>query len=66
MHGGATEGFAVMKDIRTRVIVALASSAVLASGLSVVAVAASSAGPAVAAVADGSGTASPNVTVVDP
>jgi hypothetical protein len=56
-----------MKTIRTRVMVALASSAVLASGLSVAAVAASSAGSGAVAVADGtSGTgASPNATIYD-
>jgi hypothetical protein len=57
-----------MKTIRTRVIVALASSAVLASGLSVAAVAASSAAAGAAVVADGttSGTAaSPNATIYD-
>jgi hypothetical protein len=57
-----------MKSIRTRVIVALAGSAVLASGLSVVAAAATSAGSGPVAVADGtlSGTtASPNITIYD-
>ncbi len=68
MRGGAQEGCAVMKSIRTRVIVALASSAVLASGLSVVAAAASSATSGAVPVADGttSGTvASPNATIYD-
>lgn len=57
-----------MKTIRTRVIVALASSAVLASGLSVAAVAASSTASGAAVVADGTTTgtvASPNVTIWD-
>ena len=57
-----------MKPIRTRVIVALASSAVLASGLSVATVAASSAAFGAVVVADGttSGTgASPNATIYD-
>jgi ABC-type oligopeptide transport system substrate-binding subunit len=57
-----------MKTIRTRVIVALASSAVLASGLSVVAVAASSATSGAVAVADGTTTgtsANPDATVYD-
>jgi hypothetical protein len=57
-----------MKTIRTRVIVALASSAVLASGLSVAAVAASSAASGAAVVADGTTTgsaASPNATIYD-
>jgi hypothetical protein len=53
-----------MKSIRTRVIVALAGSAVLASGLSVVAAAATSAVSGPVAVADGT-TASPNVTIFD-
>jgi hypothetical protein len=57
-----------MKTIRTRVIVALAGSAVLASGLSVAAVAASSAASGAAVVADGTTTgsaASPNATIYD-
>jgi len=56
-----------MKSIRTRVIVALASSAVVASGLSVVAVV-SSAGSAAVSVADGAitGSATPTITVYDP
>ena len=72
MRGGAQEGRAVMKDIRTRIIVALASSAVLASGMSVVAVAAAGAsGSAAVTIADGSTSASgtstsPNITVYDP
>jgi hypothetical protein len=55
-----------MKSIRTRVIVALASSAVLASGLSVVAAAASSATSGAVPVADGTSSANPNATIVDP
>jgi hypothetical protein len=56
-----------MKTIRTRLIVALAGSAVLASGMSVVAVAASSAASGAVVVADGttSGVASPNATIYD-
>ena len=57
-----------MKTIRTRVIVALAGSAVLASGLSVAAVAVSSAASGAVVVADGTTTgtaASPNVTIWD-
>jgi len=54
-----------MKSIRTRVIVALASSAVLASGLSVVAVAASSAVAGPVPVADGT-SATGNATIIDP
>lgn len=57
-----------MKTIRTRVVVALASSAVLASGLSVAAVAASSATSGAVSVAAGttSGTvASPDATIYD-
>jgi hypothetical protein len=58
-----------MKSIRTRVIVALASSAVLASGLSVAAVAVSSASAAAVPVASGAvfgHAATPNITVYDP
>jgi hypothetical protein len=57
-----------MKFIRTRVIVALASSAVLASGLAVTAVAASSVGASAAVVATsttGVGVSS-YATVIDP
>ena len=57
-----------MKFIRTRVIVALASSAVLAGGLAVTAVAASSVGAtaAVAAASAPGNSISPNVTVIEP
>jgi hypothetical protein len=58
-----------MKTIRTRVIVALASSAVLASGLSVAAVAVSSASAAAVPVASGGASghvAIPDITVYDP
>ena len=55
-----------MKSIRTQVIVAVASSAVLASGLSVVAVAASSAAAGAVPVAVGTTSANPNSTVIDP
>jgi hypothetical protein len=58
-----------MKSIRTQVIVAVASSAVLASGLSVVAVAASSAAAGAVPVAVGTTSATsanPDATVVDP
>jgi hypothetical protein len=56
-----------MKTIRTRVIVALASSAVLASGLSVAAAAASSvtSGAVSIAAATTSGSASPDATIYD-
>jgi hypothetical protein len=57
-----------MKDLRTRLIVTLASSAVLASGLSVALVTASS-GTTAAVAASGaasSGSPSPNVTIIDP
>lgn len=57
-----------MKSIRTRVIVALASSAVLTSGLSVVAAGVSSATSGAVSVAAGttSGTVtSPDATVYD-
>jgi hypothetical protein len=56
-----------MKTIRTRVIVALASSAVLASGLSVAAAAASSvtSGAVSVAAATTSGSASPDATIYD-
>lgn len=67
MRGGAQEGCAVMKTIRTRVIVALASSAVLASGLSVAAAAASSvtSGAVSVAAATTSGSASADATIYD-
>ena len=58
-----------MKSIRTRVIVALASSAVLASGLSVAAAAVSSASAAAVPVASGATfrhVATPDITVYDP
>jgi hypothetical protein len=58
-----------MKRIRNQVIVALASSAVLASGLSVVAVAASSAASGAVPVAMGATSppaAVPFITVYDP
>lgn len=58
-----------MKSIRTRVAVVVASSAVLASGLSVVAVAASSATAAAVPVADGASSSTssvPDITVYDP
>ena len=57
-----------MKRIRTRIIVALASSAVLTSGLSVAAVAASSAAPGAVpvAMAPSSDTvATPDATIYD-
>jgi hypothetical protein len=58
-----------MKNVRTRVIVTLASSAVLASGLSM-AVAAVSSGTSAAVTVAGSGssgsTPTPNVTIIDP
>jgi hypothetical protein len=58
-----------MTKIRTRVIVALASSAVLASGLSVAVVAFSPGASAAVSVADGSNSGSggsTNVIIVDP
>jgi len=57
-----------MKFIRTRVIVALASSAVLASGVAMTAVAASSAGAttAVAAASAPGQSVNPDVTVIEP
>lgn len=66
--GGAPEGFEAMKVVRTRIIVALASSAMLASGLSVAVAAVSSGSSAAVTIADGSssGSATPNVTIVDP
>ncbi len=58
-----------MKDIRTRIIVALASSTVLASGLSMAVVAFSPGSTAAVSVADGSTpspSASSNVIIIDP
>ena len=58
-----------MKSIRTRVIVALASSAVLAGGLSVAAAAASSVASGAVPVAVGATQADvavPGITVYDP
>jgi hypothetical protein len=58
-----------MKTIRTRVVVAIASSAVLASGLSVAAVAVGSVNSAavpVASVTASGHVAVPGVTVYDP
>jgi hypothetical protein len=58
-----------MKDVRTRIVVALASSTVLASGLSVAAVAVTSGTSTAVTVAGGAPTgtaATPNITVVDP
>jgi hypothetical protein len=63
------EGFEAMKFVRTRIAVALASSAVLASGLSVTAAAVSSGSSAPVTIADASpaGVApTPTVTIVDP
>jgi hypothetical protein len=57
-----------MKTIRTRVIVALASSAVLASGLSVAAAAASSVtsgAVSIAAATTSTTAASPDATIYD-
>jgi len=62
------EGCTVMKSIRTRVIVALASSAVLAGGLSVAAAAASSVASGAVPVAVGATQADvavPNATIYD-
>jgi hypothetical protein len=57
-----------MKVVRTRLIVALASSAVLASGLSVAVAAVSSGSSAAVTIADGSSgtTPTPNVGIIDP
>ncbi len=58
-----------MKNVRTHLIVALAGSAVLASGLSVVVAAVSTGTSAAVTVASGSSsgtTPTPNITVVDP
>jgi len=59
------EGCTVMKKIRNQVIVALASSAVLASGLSVAAAAASSAASGAVSVVAGASVATPDATVYD-
>jgi hypothetical protein len=57
-----------MKDFRTRIIVALASSAVLAGGLSVAVAAVGSGAATVSAAATTSSGSAPvsNITVVDP
>jgi hypothetical protein len=55
-----------MQDVRIRVIVTLASSAVLASGLSVAAAAVSPATSAAVTMASSSGGPTSNVTIIDP
>jgi hypothetical protein len=55
-----------MKDLRTRIIVTLAGSAVLASGLSVAAAAVSAGTSAAVTVAGSNSGTSPNITVVEP
>ncbi len=55
-----------MKDVRTRITVALASSALLASGLSIAVAAVSSGSAAPVSVAGGSNSPTTNVTIVYP
>jgi hypothetical protein len=55
-----------MKDVRTRIIVTLASSAVLASGLGMAVAAVSSATSAAVTVASSPGSPTSNVTIIDP
>jgi hypothetical protein len=59
-----------MKEVRTRIVVALASSAVLASGLSMAVAAVTAGSSGAVTVADGSGSSggSPgsNITIVYP
>jgi hypothetical protein len=58
----------LMKDVRIRLIVTLASSAVLASGLSVAVAAVSTGASAAGTVASSSPSGGPtsNVTIIDP